>query len=342
MLKKILIGVLLVVVALCIYFWSLISYGVAQGLGQWKIIREARPVEEFLNDPNFPDSLKTKLRLVQQARRFAIDSLGLQDTENYTTLYDQKGEELMWVVTACEEFRLKPKEWHFPVVGSVPYKGYFDKEKAMREKEGLEKAGWDVSVLNPGGWSTLGWFTDPILSGMLRRSDGDLASTIIHEMVHATIFVKDSVEFNENLASFIGDQGAALFLLRTVGDTALAYREFTHYDGDYRKLSDHMMRAAKKLDSLYISFDDGLSTEVKKEKKQAFIQKIVDTVDTLTFSDGRKRIKRSPRRLPNNTYFMNYLTYESKHDTMKEDWERIFNRDLKAMIRYYQKRYPFL
>jgi predicted aminopeptidase len=56
----------------------------------------------------------------------------------------------------------------------------------------------------------LGWFTDPILSKMLMRSEGDLANLIIHEMSHATIFVKDSIEFNENLATFIGDRGAEL------------------------------------------------------------------------------------------------------------------------------------
>ncbi|MEJ0055629.1 MAG: aminopeptidase [Bacteroidota bacterium] len=134
-----------------IIYWSLISYGVAQGLGHVKIIREARPVEEFIKDPGYPDSLKAKLKLIQQARQFAIDSLGLNDTDNYKTMYDQKGQELMWVVLACEPFRLNEKRWDFPVIGSVPYKGFFSKEKAIREKELLEKENWDVSIRNPGG-----------------------------------------------------------------------------------------------------------------------------------------------------------------------------------------------
>ena len=83
MLKKIAAAILLVLFVLCIIYWSLISYGIAQGLGQLKIIREARPVEEFIRDPAFPDSLKSKLRLIAQARKFAIDSLGLSDTDNY-------------------------------------------------------------------------------------------------------------------------------------------------------------------------------------------------------------------------------------------------------------------
>lgn len=333
---------MLILVILTAYYWSLISYGIAQGLGQLKIIREAKPVAAFVADPDFPDSLKSKLKLIQQARQFAIDSLGLNDTPNYTTLYDQKGNELMWVVIACEPFRLVEKRWDFPVIGSVPYKGFFDKDKALNEREALEKAGWDVSIRNPGGWSTLGWFTDPILSGMLRRSDGDLASLIIHEMVHATMYVKDSSDFNENLASFIGDRGAELFLWRTRGDTSRTYQEYIHQDGDYRKVAEHMLRGTKKLDSLYKSFQEEEPVEGKKEKKEQFIRRIVESLDTTTFSDGKQRSSRFRKRLPNNTYFVSFRTYESKHDTMKEAWVRQFNHDLKRMIDYYRNLYPLL
>ena len=340
MVKKLVGIVLLIIVALSIYYWSLLSYGIAQGMGQLQIIVEAKPVAEFINNPDFPDSLKSKLKLIQQARQFAIDSLGLKDTKNYSTMYDQKGEELMWVVIACEPFRLVEKRWDFPVVGSVPYKGFFDKEKAFAERETLQKEGWDVSIRNPGGWSTLGWFTDPILSGMLRRSDGDLASLIIHEMVHATLYVKDSSDFNENLASFIGDRGAEIFLARTFGDTSRQYQEYTHQDGDYRKVAEHMLRGTLGLDSLYKLFTSEELVETKKEKKEQFIRRIVNAFDTITFSDGKRRSNRFSKRLPNNTYFISFRTYESKHDTMKEAWVEQFKNDLKRMINYYKALYP--
>src|SRR5882757_3155946 len=241
MVKKILWMVLLVITALCIYYWSLITYGVGQGLGQLKIIREAKPVEEFLQDPSFPDSLKAKLRLIVQARKFAIDSLGLTDTDNYKTMYDQHGQELMWVVLACEQFKLKEKRWDFPVIGSVPYKGYFDQSKAVKERDQLQQEGWDVSIRNPGGWSTLGWFTDPILTGMLNRGEGDLAGLIIHEMVHATLWVPDSVDFNENLASFIGDTAAYDFIRARYGAASKQYQQYLYEDQDYRKFSSFIL-----------------------------------------------------------------------------------------------------
>jgi len=340
--KKIRWAVLGIVVIVCAIYWPLITYGVAQGLGQLKIIREARPVEEFISDPSYPDSLKSKLKLIQKARQFAIDSFGLNDTDNYKTMYDQKGQELMWVVIACEPFKLKEKRWEFPVVGSVPYKGFFSKEKAIEEKESLEKEHWDVSIRNPGGWSTLGWFTDPILSGMLRRSDGDLASLIIHEMVHSTIYVKDSSDFNENLASFIGDRGAEEFLAVTRGDTSKEYHEYLFQDSDYRKLAEHMLRGTQKLDSLYGTFIERQPIRDKKQKKESFIQRIVESLDTVSFSAGKRKPGKFTKKLPNNTYFMSYKTYESKHDTMKEDWARLFGGNLKTMIDYYKKEYPFL
>ncbi|HEY3430896.1 MAG TPA: aminopeptidase, partial [Cyclobacteriaceae bacterium] len=157
--KRILLGLLVIIIALVMVYWELIVYGIRQGKGQLNIIWNARPVEEVLNDPTFPDSLKTKLHLIANVRKFAIDSLGLKDTENYKTLYDQKGEEIMWVVTACEPFRFKPKEWTFPILGAVPYKGFFVKERAIELRTKLDKEGWDTSIRNPGGWSTLGWFT---------------------------------------------------------------------------------------------------------------------------------------------------------------------------------------
>jgi len=268
MVKKIFIVVLVAVCAVLVWQWPLVSYGARMGWGQWKIIWGARPVATVMADPAFPDSLKSKLRLIEEVRRFAIDSLGLKDTENYKTLYDQHGQELMWVVQACPPFELKAKLWHFPLIGNLPYKGFFEKEKALAERQLLMRENYDVSIRNPGGWSTLGWFTDPILSDMLTRRDGDLAGLIIHEMVHATIFVKDNADFNENLASFIGDTAAYHFLAHKYGRQSEPYLRYWHEDQDYRRYSRHILRGTRQLDSLYHTFRDADTFEFKKEKKK--------------------------------------------------------------------------
>jgi predicted aminopeptidase len=341
--KRILLALLALTVILVIFYWELVVYGIRQGKGQLNIVWNARPVEDVLKDPGFPDSLKLKLRLIAEVRKFAIDSLGLKDTRNYKTLYDQKGQEIMWVVTASEPFELKAKEWTFPVLGAVPYKGFFEKELAFDLKEELQKQGWDVSIRNPGGWSTLGWFTDPILSKMLERGEGDLANLIIHEMSHATIFVKDSIDFNENLATFIGDRGAEKFLISKYGKDSKAYNAYIDDDKDYLKFADHMLRGSEILDSLYKSMNETMPLETKKRMKESMIETIVASLDTLTLSTiDSKPSSRYKSILPNNAYFMNFRRYQAKQDAFWDEYRDRFHEDLKAYTAYLSEKYPFL
>ncbi|MCP4457806.1 MAG: aminopeptidase, partial [Cytophagales bacterium] len=148
---------------------------------------------------DFPDSLRAKIEVIQNEKRYAVEELGLNVTDNYTTFYDQKGETALWNVSACRAYSFDPKIWWFPIVGDVPYKGFFDFEKASGVGSELREEGWDVRIRGVSGWSTLGWFKDPILSEMLNRSEGQLAELIIHELTHGTIFVKDRVTFREPL-----------------------------------------------------------------------------------------------------------------------------------------------
>jgi predicted aminopeptidase len=340
MIKKVLLGFCTILIALILWNLELVVYGVRQGYGQVRIVWEARPIEEYLYDPDFPDSLKDKLKLIQEIRKYAIDSLGLKDTKNYRTLFDQKGEEIMWVVQACEPFQLKPKMWDFPIVGSMPYKGFFEKQKALEEKARLEHEGYDISIRNPGGWSTLGWFTDPILSEMLKRNEGDLASLIIHEMVHATIFIKDDVDFNENLASFVGDTAAYYFLASRYGKDSQQFVQYVQEDQDYRKYSRHILRGTHSLDSLFQSLTPDEPIEVKKQKKQAMIVSIMNAADTLSLFKPRK--VNSKGRLPNNTYFMSYHLYQAGQDNFKKELDSDFEGDLKRYIEHLTEKHAFL
>lgn len=340
MIRRILLSFLLVILALVVWQWQWVVYGARMGAGQLNIIWNARPVEEFLQDPAFPDSLKTKLRLIEEIRKFAIDSLGLKDTKNYKTLFDQKGEELMWVVQACESFELKPKLWPYPIVGSLPYKGFFEKQKALDEAKKLKDEGLDVSVRNPGGWSTLGWFTDPILSNMLQRSEGDLASLIIHEMVHSTIFIKGDADFNENLASFIGDTASYYFLANKYGLQSKEYTQYLHEDQDYRKYSKHILRGTQSLDSLYQSFQPTEARDEKLKKKETMIRQIIESADTLSLFE--KRDSKSITRLPNNTYFMSFHLYQAKQQDFEIELQDKFNGNLKAYIAHLAQTHPFL
>jgi predicted aminopeptidase len=336
-LKRLGIGLLILLVVAIMANWPLVVYGIRQASGQLTIVWNAQPVDKILASPTAPDSLKQKLILIQEARRYAIDSLGLNDTDNYQTLFDQQGKEIMWVVTASEPFQLKEKTWQFPVVGRVPYKGYFNVDLARQEKENLEKDGWDVNITNPSGWSTLGWFTDPILSDMLYKSEGDLASLIIHEMVHATIFVKDSVNFNENLASFIGDLGALKFVRFKYGRGSKQEVTFVQEDADFRKYSNHMLRGATYLDSVYSAIAEKPITD-KKVSKQAAIKKIVARMDTLSLYFNKQPSKRFEKKLPNNALFLSYRRYAAQQMDLHGLFRQKFGGDFHLMVHHFKTR----
>lgn len=328
--------------AFSIWQRELIMYGIMQGQGQIKVVLDAKPIEEFLNDPKFPDSIKYKLKFVQEIRQFSIDNLGITDSDNYKTLYNQNGQVSLWNLTACEPFALNAKNWSFPVIGSFPYKGFFDLEKAKKERDELREKGYDTRIRPVNGWSTLGWFDDPILSNMLNRPEGALSELIIHELTHGTLYIKDSADYNENLATFIGEKGAEQFLNWKYGQDSNQLREYKEREGDYNKYIDHFIRGAIELDELYGTMNASQSTEVKSRMKNEMIQSIVDSIDTIQFYVGRNYQRRFEKSLPNNAYFMSFLRYHSKQDDFERDFHENYNGDVRTYLTYLKQKYPSL
>ena len=316
--------------------YRLIDYGISQAKGQFKIVRQAKPNSEWLNNPDFPDSLKRKLKLVDEIKRFAFDSLGIDFSENYSSMYDQGGEPVMFVVSACKPYELVPRKFSFPIIGSFSYKGFFVKERAEKEEEGLIEKGYDTNIRTAGGWSTLGWFNDPILSEMLSRSDGYLTETIIHELTHGTLFVKDSLTFNENLASFIGWHGARKFLKNIYGGNSKEYLDYINHWQDRRIFVSHILSGAKKLDSLYQMFEDTLTIEQKEYSKRNLIDAIVNSIDTLPLSNSKKYKEYFQSIKINNTFFMSYLRYNGEIEILEKELRNKYNNDIKMLLLDYK------
>lgn len=340
--KKIMWVILLVLAVLLFWYRDLVVYGLRQGKGQLNIVWNARPVSEYLADPMTPDSVKQKLQFIQQVRRYAIDSLALHDTDNYTTMYDQQGKPLLWVVTGARPFAFEPMEWRFPVVGTVPYKGFFDLELAREEAAQVRENGYEAGIRTVGGWSTLGWFTDPILSNMLDRSMGDLANLIIHEMSHATIFVKDSVTFNENLASFIGDEGARKFLADTYGPHSEELLTYLREQEDEQLYYEHILRGADTLSLFYNNLTPGGDTLAWNAEKERIISRVIETLDTLSFSYPHQIREKLGKELPNNTFFMSFMRYREKQRNLDSLYRNAYQGNINRMIAELKQKHPFL
>src|SRR4029078_3952588 len=127
----------------------------------------------------------------------------------------------VWVVSACEQLRFRSKEWHFPIVGSFPYLGWFDLEQAKAFADELRAESWDVDVRGAHAYSTLGWFRDAVLSTMIpegKEALGELVNVVLHESVHATVYIEGQAFFNESIASFIADRLTDHYLIQTRGN----------------------------------------------------------------------------------------------------------------------------
>jgi predicted aminopeptidase len=178
--------------------------------GQTRLLVARRPLDAVLADPSTPEALREQLALVPQVRRFASE-LGLEVGDQYTSFVPWHGDRVVTTLVATRPGELEPAGFRFPIVGTLPYKGFFDPARAESEAERLRRAGLDVCVAAVAAYSTLGWLDDPVTGPMLAGGPDALVETLIHELVHATVFVEGEPEFNEGVASFIGQEGALRF-----------------------------------------------------------------------------------------------------------------------------------
>lgn len=323
---------LIIFIAFFVVFnFRLVSYGLEQLKGQLQIVYGAKPIPEVLSDPAFPDTLKKKLLLIEEVKRFAIDSLGLTATKNYSTLYDQQGKPLLMNLTAAEKYQLKAYTWNFPLLGNVSYKGFFNFENGKKEAEELKKNNFDVEYSPVSAWSTLGWFRDPVFSGMLRRNEGQLAELIIHEMTHATLYVKSAVDFNENLASAVGETGAEKFLISKFGRQSIQLAAYLNEQDDYNRFAKHMLRGTQRLDSLYKAIENKSVAE-KEKLKSEMISSIVASLDTIPFHNSKYKSRFGESDLPDNAYFLSFVRYDAQKEEMKTELNKKFYGDIKSYL----------
>ena len=208
--RRVALGILLIAIA----YLALSPTGrylVRAAWAEGGILARRRSIADLVNDATTPQQTAEKLRLVLAARSFAADSIGLRAKQSFTTYSKLDRDTLVLVLSGAYRDRLAPYTWWFPIVGRVPYKGFFDFAAAKTAGRELDARGFDVYLRPSPAFSTLGWFNDPLLSTSLRADTLDLANTVIHELTHNTFYAPGSAVFNESFANFVGARGSAWF-----------------------------------------------------------------------------------------------------------------------------------
>jgi predicted aminopeptidase len=186
-----------------------------------RILARRRAIADIVKDSATDPAIAAKLRLVLAARSFAADSIHLRAKQSFTTYSPLDRDTLVLVLSGAYPDRLQAYTWWFPIVGRVPYKGFFDFDAAKKAGRDLAARGFDVYLRPSPAFSTLGWFNDPLLSTSLRADTLELANTVIHELTHNTFYAPGQAVFNESFANFVGARGSAWFF-RTRGSAAAA------------------------------------------------------------------------------------------------------------------------
>lgn len=269
--------------------------------GQYDLDQRARDIDHMVREQHVDARMRRLLSEVAKVKRFGEEQ-GLAATKNYRKFVRIDRDYVVWIVSAAHPLRLRSKSWSFPLVGSFTYLGWFAKKDAIDFAAEMRRKGWDVDVRGSSAYSTTGYFEDSVLSTMIRPGDaalGNLTNTILHEMTHATFFVRRQSTLNESVANFIGDRLAEQYLTQTLGPEA---KEVTAYLASERQadIRGHAMHNAyRTLQALYAS---PKSNEEKLAEKKEIL--------------ARLRAEIGFRRSINNATLIQYKTYNSGQEEL--------------------------
>ena len=244
-----------------------LNYYAQAAQGQFSLLYKAKPINEWLSNSLVDQSLKTKLRRVQEIREFAVSELNLPDNASYKNYADLQRPFVVWNVVATPEFSLVPEQWCFPVAGCVNYRGYYDKEAALSFAEDLRKKGLDVRVTGVPAYSTLGWFNDPVLSTFIHYPEPEVARLIFHELAHQVAYAAGDSPFNESFATAVEEVGLSRWL-DTRGDDTMrdAYRIYRGRRDDFLALLNKYRL------QLEATYQQPISDDEKRRRKLELMQ----------------------------------------------------------------------
>jgi len=217
--------------------------------GQMEMWNKERPIAKLLAASDTPELLREKLQTVLAIREFATIELALPDNDSYRSYADLQRPFVVWNVFAAQPFEMSLKRWCFPFAGCVGYRGYFSKIDAEDFAQQVAHEGLETYVSGVAAYSTLGWFDDPLLNTVMKRSPARIAGLIFHELAHQQLYVEGDTAFNEGFATTVQLEGVRRWLDKN--DNAQqrqGYAQFQRQQNDFVTL---VTEARDKLQTVY-------------------------------------------------------------------------------------------
>jgi predicted aminopeptidase len=303
-----------------------VRYVTRAGIEETRILQAREPIAELVADRTTDPAVRHALRLVLESRDYAA-KIGLEAKETYTTYADIGRDTLLLVLQAAPKDCICPHTWKYPIVGRIPYKGFFDFNAARRTSDRMAARGYDVYLRPSAAFSTLGWFNDPLLSTALTRDSVELAALVFHEIAHNTLYVKSATPFNESFAQFVGYRSAESFFAERA-DTANA-RAAGDRLHDEMVLGEFYRDLIARLDSLYATRPDSAALEAGRAEAGAWARaRLQGPVGARfrSFSVGRL-----PERPVNNARLIGATLYRTRLDLFDKWFDR-HGRDVRRSV----------
>ncbi len=303
-----------------------VRYITRAGFEETRILQARQPIAQLVRDSATDPALRQSLRLVLQTRDYAA-RLGLQAKETYTSYSDVGRDTLLLVLQAAPKDCICPYTWKYPIVGRIPYKGFFDPRAARREADRFTARGYDVYLRPSGAFSTLGWFEDPLLSTAISGDSVELAATVFHEIAHNTLYVKSATPFNESFAQLVGYRSAEAFF-REQGDSVNARHAADRWH-DEIVLGEYYSALVRRLDSIYGRQPDPAALEAGRREAAVWAR------DQLMGPFGKRfrtlRVGRLAERPINNAQLIGSRIYRTRLDLFDRWFDR-HGRDVRRSV----------
>ena len=313
---------------LCVSFLCSCYY-LQQGSTLFKYQCGAQSNKSMIADSSTPQDIREFLMSVENIRRFAVEKVGLKKNKNFSCFVKINRDYLVDNVYAARADTFVQYFWHYPFFGSMPYKGFFNRNDAEKEADKLREKGYDVFIGEVNGFSTLGILRDPVYSFMKNYGPYSLSSLICHELTHSTIFIKNWSQFNEEVATFVGNEAGLRYVADRYGTGSEAYKKALLLIEDTRTYYRLMADLHRKLDSLYTNEKSRTARIISKNKIiENLKQNITNNYDSLFKTKAYGGL---PQATINNATILIHMTYTNDLNIYYELYNRLGN-DLKRTI----------